>query len=434
MLHKLALATSADIPSFLKEAIGPQDEIAKRLAQREIDYAVQRGIDIPLKVRMGADGIEELVPDMENLRLNKRKLPETGMAEGVVPATKATKIDPATGKAVLEDVADAGKAVKKEHVIPGASKPADVPYLAERETFKAHSDVANSRLKQMRHKYYGGAKRFLGGKGLFGNKWGNRAAALGGLGLVGAGIKAYMDSNQEIPVPQTTAIAPTQQYPTYMQAMHPQQIPQQMYGGYAQQQPQQMYGGYAPYGYQKTGSSKYSPDAVTIPKPTAQPTVKALGPGVSSAPKLTGTRGRNFGGSMTSSNSLGGTSTNSGSSDKKASDAGMLPLLGAAAGGAGGWALGEKFLKPTLEKQEQVLVAEIAKKQQQLDMLKKTTNKAGVGAAAAGAILLAALASLYSKKKTERKQGVRQLQQQYDNTHAGFHPRQQYDPYGQFYG
>lgn len=440
MIHQLALLTSKETPSLLKEAVGVRDDAAIRLEEKLLEKAKAKGIEVPMKEKYTGwsfmhnkpIGSGEMVPDYDKLRLNIRADATAGKAEVVTPKTRAAKIDPATGHAVMEEIADGGKTVTKAHRIPGASVPGPSP-LAEREIQKAYGDVSNSMAKRMRHKYIGGAKRLWGGQGFLGGKWRNRAGILGGLGTLGLGIKTYLDSTND----PDYATVPQQPTPEQTQAAYNQYAQPQMQQQYAPQ-PQYYTPQYAPQPqYYKMGSSKYSPDAVTIPKPTPQPSVKALGPGVSSAPKLTG--GRKGFGTGSSGGLLGGSSgtsgSTSGSSEKRADETGVLPLLGAAAGGAGGWALGQKFLVPTLQKKEETLAKEIAQKQKQLKMLQGTSGKAAIGTAAAGAILLAALSALYAKKKTEEKHGVRPIAPPYDNTHAGFQPQHQvYNPYGGFYG
>ena len=420
MLHKLALLTMENTPSLIKEALPTREEHMAALArdqQKALELAKLRGIEVPRKTQMVQHPdtgllVSKSVPDLDNLRLNPRTEATTAIAEGIKPQTKFIGIDPKTGKALLEEAADAGVEFKKQHQIPGASTSAGHSALAEKELQKAYGDVAQSRAKQLRHTYLGGAKRLWGGKGLFGNKWGNRAAVLGGLGTLGLGVKAYMDSNKPLPtpVPQPEQSMQPWQEPTYMQYMQPQD-----------------------YAYYKESSDKYSPDAVTIPKPTSQPTVKALGPGT---PSITGMSGTNKSKGLLgrSSSGMGNSSGSSRSTTgKQAEDTGVLPLLGAAAGGAGGWVLGSKFLQPTLREQERVLAAEIAKKQNQLKMLKQTTGKAAIGSAAAGAILLAALTAYYAKRNKDKPKVVQPINGNYDPTGAGFQ-QHQYNPYGQFYG
>ncbi len=310
--------------------------------------------------------------------------------------------------------------VSTDRIRMNPDKPSSL--LVEKEIQKAHGDVSKSNFKKMKHTYVGGAKRAWGGKGFLGGKWRNRAGIAAGVGALGLGMKAYFDSNK---APQPTA--------------QPQPQPQQQrqYQQYPQYQPQ-----YQQPQYSKMGSDKYSPDAVTIPKPTAQPTVPALGPGVGSVPKITsksfggpskgGLLGSSSPGSNAGSTSRGGMGSSSGGS-KQAEDAGVLPLLGVAAGGAGGWALGKKYIAPALGGKAERLAAEIAKKQEVLHRVQKATQAAPLGAAAAGAILLAALAALYARKKDSSIKTQPREISPYDQSGAGFAP-QDHNPYGQFYG
>jgi hypothetical protein len=131
------------------------------------------------------------------------------------------------------------------------------------------------------------------------------------------------------------------------------------------------------------------------------------------------------------SSSMGGGSSSS--SGKTANDSGVLPLLGAAAGGAAGWGLGQKLLVPALEQRQAALAATIAKAQAKEKMLKSVASKAPMGAAAAGALLLAALAALYAKKSERSKVQVMNPGAPYDPTGAGFQQPAN-DPYRNFYG
>jgi len=390
MLHKLALVTTAEVPSLIKEALPTPEEHRRMLArdqQKAMDLAASRGIKVPMVEKTVLDPTTgkpttTSVPDIANTRMNARAEPTVSTAE---VKTKG------------------GEARKVKHVTPGASVSPGHSALREKEVQKAYGTVSNSVPKQMKHTYVGGARRFLGGKGLFGNKWGNRGALGLGIGALGLGINAYLDSNKVNP--QALGQPPMAETP-------------QQYSGYP-----------------KTGSDKYSPDAVTVPKPTAQPTVKALGPGVSSVPKLTGTAASSkglLGGGVGGSGSSSSGSGSSSPSSKQAEDSGVLPLLAAAGGGAGGWALGKKLLQPTLEQKKLDLAEEIAKKQAKLKTLSKATTSAPLGAAAAGALLLAALSALYAKRGKESKSQVTPVSA-YDPTGAGFQ-QNGYNPYGNFYG
>jgi len=356
MLHKLALAANKNNPTLLKEALPTPAEdllIKQRIDQKAMDLAHARGIDVPLVPKAQFDPgtgnvIKGLEPSTEKLRMSKKGQPTSA--------------------------------------------------LVEKEIQKAHGQVSNSKLKQLRHNTVGKAKRVWGGKGLLGGKWRNRAAILGGVGALGLGLKSYFDSDD---TPQPQQAPPEPEYPAYG-------------------------------GYPKMGSSKYSPDAVTIPKPTAQPKVSPLGPGVGSTPTISAS-----GMGSTTSPGLGGSSKGSGGSmsgggSKEAGDEGVGALLGVGAGGLGGWALGEKVLAPILKNKERNIAEEIARKQQTLQGYQKLRKAAPIGAAAAGALLLAALTAMYTRKKTQQE--VRPVQiNPYDQTQAGFNPHEQ-NQWGNFYG
>ena len=411
MLHNLALAANDNNPSLLKEAIiSPAEDrlIQERLERKAVEMANARGINVPLVSKPQFDPgtgkvISGLTPDIENLRMNPRAKATTGIAQGLTPNSLANP-EVVKGLAELEPSPGANKAFKQQHTIPGRSvSPGGQSALIEKEIQKAHGTVSNSPLKKLRHNTVGKAKRVWGGKGLLGGKWRNRAGIIGGAAALGLGIKAYLDANK---TPQPTLAPPEpeqSQYPAYE-------------------------------GYPKMGASKYSPDAVTIPTPTAQPKVAPLGPGVGSTPKITASGG----GKTTSSGFLGGSSgsgSSSGGGDSKvAADEGILPLLGVGAGGLGGWALGEKVISPLLENKEKQIAEEIARKQQILGNYRKVRKAAPMGAAAAGALLLAALTAMYVKKKSQPTGPLRPIQvNPYDQTGAGFAPQEQ-NQWGNYYG
>lgn len=405
MLHKLALAVADETPSLIKEALPTpaQDAAIKaRLEQKELALAEARGHTIPVTEKVVGETptgkpVTRMAPDTSNMRLNERAVP----GKQVITENLSPNIQGPRGKDHIALKNPGGHAYSTRHTLPSASVSPGHSALIEGELQRSHGTVANNPLKQMRHSYWGGAKRFLGGKGLFGNKWGNRGAVLAGIAALGVGTKAYMDSNKER--------EPEAPYPAEPTDMEQQWLQQQG-------------------GYPKMGADKYSPDAVTIPKPTPQPTVKALGPGTNSLTGPSGAKGGLLGGGFgSSSGTSGGSSSGASNTMKSAEDAGVLPLLGAAAGGAGGFALGTKFLAPALDQKAATLAAEIAKQQAKLRTLQKATSAAPMGAAAAGAILLAALAALYAKRDT-KKGPVRQVRQPQQKQETA------YNPYSNFYG
>ena len=133
--------------------------------------------------------------------------------------------------------------------------------------------------------------------------------------------------------------------------------------------------------------------------------------------------------------SIGGTQSDSGSDSKvgsalqraiqKKSNDTTFPLVAAGAGGLGGYALSEKFLEPYLKQREASLLAEILKKQQAVRNVQKIQRYAPLGAAAAGAILLAALAAVKARKsEAARQQAYPNPIQTYDPAGAGFYPEE----------
>lgn len=214
------------------------------------------------------------------------------------------------------------------------------------------------------------AKHFWGGKGGLGSKMGNRFATLAGLGTVGLGIKAYLESQR---------------------AQQPSLYP----------------------GPKLAGS--YVQDAATTPAPPSQPRVSAPSPGVKSIPKIT----PGVGASVPKAQSEGRTEASETSSEKKADDV-LFPLLAGSVGGAGGWVAGKKFLEPLLESKERSLAAAIMAQEQRLANIRNLKKLAPFGAATAGAILLAALAASKARQ-SERERNL----QPYDPTRSGFLPNNQ---------
>jgi hypothetical protein len=242
MLHKLALVTTTSVPSlleeqfidaYIKEAMISAAEHKRQmelLYAKNIQHAQNRGASIPLKdtgrglddfakdievapERYGKPGTitpkgqipgdprighraPEFTPDLENARINQRGAPRQRVTTIQTPHTQTLKVPGtnkatinAAGEAVIKPVAGGGINLQTTHTVPGGSvSPRRGSALLDKETQKAYGNVSNSKLKQMRHTYWGGAKRFLGGKGLTGNKWGNRGAAVAGVGALGLGI------------------------------------------------------------------------------------------------------------------------------------------------------------------------------------------------------------------------------------------------------
>ncbi len=343
MIHQLALATNPQLMEKLS-AISMEDHMAgqARDTQKAIDMAAARGHAIPMKVQQKWVGdqatgkmVEELVPDMDNLRMSKQT----------------------------------------PHA-PAAAKTA--PGLIEKEIQQKHTGLTPT--KKLRHKTIGGLKRYWGGQGGLGGKWRNRLGLIGGLGAVGLGIKSYMDSNRLT----NPAVAQQQLQP----------------------------------GYNKMSAFPYVQDAANIPKPPSQPKVPSPGPGVAGVGSMSSKKPS---GALGAPKAMGGTSGSSKETlaaylgEKRADDA-MLPVLAGGLGGIGGWALGDKILKPMLESKEQNLAEVIAKHQKNMARIKGAKQAVPLGSAAAGALILAALAAI----KARQYEHMAQQQQQYAPTISAY--------------
>jgi len=133
----------------------------------------------------------------------------------------------------------------------------------------------------------------------------------------------------------------------------------------------------------------FTPLQPPTPKPVGMPSVSRPGPGAGiSADKDVSSKTKGL---------LAGTSV-----PKMAfADESALPLLGGAIGGAGGYALGEKVIKPLLSMKEKNILDRIALGEKAVSGIRKAKKIAPVGAAAIGAILLAALAARKARRKGE---------------------------------
>ena len=380
MLHKLSLVVNNDNPSLVKEAV-PDTYFdlladARRPMSRTTSYipeGVARAVTKPTGVP--ADIINAVDPFKAKLEQKQRTL-----AHG-------------RGYSVAGDM-DKLRMSKTKITATPAFK--NTPKLTNKMVQETASTVTPA--KQLRHRLWGPLVRAWGGQGFLGGKWRNRAGMIGGLGALGLGIKAYMDSNKELE-PFVPPPVPQEEYPSYDDL------------------------------YYKQGASigsKYVQDAVTIPKATPVASVPMPGPGVGTVAKITP---KGIGsGKGSSPGATGGVSGGSegGGRTVTAMDEGVLPLLGLGAGGVGGWALAKKLIDPMMDKREQAL-------QEQIKNTQKWRKAAPIGAAAAGALLLAALAAVYAKQKQEEKQAPRPRYEPYDPTEGGFYPSDQVYP-GNFYG
>lgn len=175
----------------------------------------------------------------------------------------------------------------------------------------------------------------------------------------------------------------------------------------------------------KTGSSNpYVHDSAFVPPPVKQPRVPTPGPSTKPIDLDSGLGAASKGFSSDAGKAPTPSST------KSASESTDF-LLAGGLGGAGGWLLGKKLVEPLIAEKERRLKAA-------LQNLKQTKKYAPIGAAAAGAIILAALSGM--RKKQERKSsGIldpqvlhNQMQAQkqqidpryalYDLTNSGFVP------------
>jgi hypothetical protein len=254
--------------------------------------------------------------------------------------------------------------------------------MVEKEIIKQYGTVSNSPLKELRHRTVGKIKRLWAGQGGLGGKIRNRAGMLGGLaalGGLGLGVKNYLDSQKQD--------SQTMFSPEYLQSLSQQEQ------GYPQD-----FVRYAAAGFD---------DVAKTPKPPSPPTISTPGTAVgnikldtsfgASSPNFASTKG--FGGSSTKSK-------NTTPFSKKAGDNGVNPLLAGLAGGVGGFVAGDKLIRPMISAKEEAIKALIANKEQQLGSLRNLNKLAPIGAATAGAILLAAVAAAMGNKKGREMSGA----------------------------
>lgn len=426
MLHKIALAVSPETPTLIKEALPSREQQmaeSARLEQKAFELAESRGVDIPFNETTYPDPktgktVRMQEPDIAGTRMSGNENAPKNRQEPVFSK------DPQTGKTV-----------GKPNVTPPPSKPGR-SQLLEKEVIKAHGTVSQSPAKQLRHRTIGKGKRFLAGQGGLGSKLKNRGAVGLGLGALGLGINAYLDSNK---------------------ARQPEEVIPPPVSSQEQQYMQQQAAQYHP--YFKGASMKYVQDMANIPKPPSQPQVSAPGPGVSGVGKLKGGPGTPMGSGIGSGAGGMGSGADGGSGGKtaalsdfllssaalkktlakktavnalpgneKAASEATVPMLAAGAGGLGGWALGEKLIAPALQQRESALIDAIARQEAILAKLKKARKAAPMGAAAAGAILLAALTAVKARQSERRGAGGVQITP-HDPTGAGFAPGDQANMY-----
>jgi len=249
-------------------------------------------------------------------------------------------------------------------------------------------------VKGLKHRWLMPTKRWLG-------KPRNRVGLVGGLMAAGFLKKLYDDSTPE------EVVGVNQEdydpYNPYMSALYDR-----------------------PHVLQKQSASTtyaFTPLQPPTPKPVGMPSVSRPGPGAGiSADKDVSSKTKGL---------LAGTSV-----PKLAfSDEGALPLLGGAVGGVGGYMLGDKVIKPLLSRKEKSILDRIAMGDRAVAGIRKAKKIAPLGAAAIGAILLAALAARKARKKGEEDM-ARYLAMTGGNANAyqyGVTPHDMVDPMSGYY-
>lgn len=295
------------------------------------------------------------------------------------------------------------------------------PTLVEKEIQKKYAPSLGT---QLQHKLRRGSKQLWSGQTGLGGKWRNRAAILGGLGLLGGGLSAFSESRKPgVQVPQwdpdAQPMPPAPEPATQDTGISDDEIMQY----FSQMYPQAM----QQYNYQKQGA--YSPSASGIPAPPANPRVSSPGPSVAGIPqikpgeppKIPGLSKRP--GSTSAQPSSAPKMPSMPSMPKVAENETLYPLIAAGIGGVGGHALGDKILAPLVRMRERLLHAKIQNAQESLSVLQKAHAKAPATMAATGALLLAALTALAIKKKQNQPIDYSKYLA-YDSSNGGFHPSQ----------
>lgn len=346
-------------------------------------------------------------------------LHKLALALGTSPLTKEAVISPQQDAAIKQRLE--AKAQDLAQARAGTKAYAVAPTLIDKEIQKSHG---LSTAQQLKHKVRRGAKGFWSGRTGLGGKWRNRAALLGGLGLLGGGIKAHMNSQKPAPEvprlqPEATPMAPApgpapsqmRQYTDddlamYLSQMYPRTV--------------------GPYASSKMGN--YSPSASMVPAPPVTPRITAPGPSVAGIPQLKPGEppklpGARKGVGERRSSSYGPSAPKAPGAPKTAENEALYPLVAAGLGGLGGHALGEKILAPLIKMRERTLLAKIQNSQDALAALQKTQKKAPGVMAATSALLLAALTALAIRNKQSQPVDYSQFQA-YDTSGGGFHPSQ----------
>lgn len=113
---------------------------------------------------------------------------------------------------------------------------------------------------------------------------------------------------------------------------------------------------------------------------------------------------------------------------KSLMDEGISPLLGAGAGGLGGFVLGQNVIGPLLKRQENKILRQMQTGEQIVNKLRQGQRLAPILASAAGALLLASLAAKKAKENERQRISDLLLYQQLgqmQGADAGFLPQQQ---------
>ena len=170
----------------------------------------------------------------------------------------------------------------------------------------------------------------------------------------------------------------------------------------------------------------YINDTASTPPPVKSPRVPAPGPSTK-PPKLDA--GDDAGSTLGAGTAAqGGSQAASGGGEKAAADVseGMLPLLAGGVGGTAAWLGAKKIVNPLIKQQEAATEAAIKKLQAKKAMLGGLQKTVPIGAAAAGALLLAAMAAIKARKNTQREMmGMDPQFRPYDPMRQGFYPEEQ---------
>jgi len=369
MLHKLSLATRAYSEEELMQKIA--------IISREQDAAIKARLEDKARALANLRGIEIPIVERDVVNVPKATAELRAGARSATPDT-----------IFMEDIANTRLSPKGKG--PEFSK------LREKAIQDEFGDVAKSKAKQLRHRTVGPLRRFWAGRNAFG-KWPNRLALLGGLGAAGLGIRAYLNANKSPELPADDAIVEYWKGAGYVEdiASTPRPVSQPKVSPPSTKPPSAL------------ASSTRTPGAPGAPSPGAEGIS-----GGSPSPEGGGLKAGSFQRRL-----------------QKQADDSIFPLVAGGAGGVGGFMLADKLLNPYLKNRENALLKEIAQKQVAVDRLRGAQKFSPFGAAAAGAILLAALAAAKARKsEAERQQAYNVIQnplQAYDPSGAGFYPDQQ---------